>query len=447
LNRETHRGFNIISATLSTDRNDASIDISGSISDIDIYEHLDKPYLTGNMVFIDNYSIVQLLDIQGIEKLSLQLEAPETKNIILKDFRITKISKSIKGDDRSEVVVVDMMEEHAYISNAINVNKCYVGSPSTIISTVAQEFLSKNVLVRDTPYQSNIKVIVPNKNPIQTIKWIQQRATNQHGMPYYIYSILSDNDLRFNHLGAMLVQDPINKDKPYVWSQAPAKYGNSVNEYFVIEGYSYENTENMVDIINSGFSGANYQFYNALNGYGSEVHFDAKEDVFDNLSHNNYLKLNQNNYNYPVNSKISGNLINKQRSKTISRMSAMDVYTASGDYKTYGEEVDATAYKKNIVGNALKKYMTKTPISISIKGAPFIMGDTGKNKHMTIGSIIRLKFFDANIAVDRINNDIGIDTKKSGDYVIYAARHSFKLEKYDIRLLCAKIATYNGENL
>ena len=34
------------------------------------------------------------------------------------------------------------------------------------------------------------------------------------------------------------------------------------------------------------------------------------------------------------------------------------------------------------------------------------------------------------------------DKKKSGDYIIYATRHKFSAERYDIKLLCTKLASY-----
>ena len=36
-----------------------------------------------------------------------------------------------------------------------------------------------------------------------------------------------------------------------------------------------------------------------------------------------------------------------------------------------------------------------------------------------------------------------IDSKLSGDYIIYGTQHSFKKEKYDLKILCAKIANFD----
>ena len=66
LNIENQRGYTILSAILSTDRTGQSVDIAPSILDFDIYEHLDKPYLTADFVFNDIYGLVNLFAVQGV---------------------------------------------------------------------------------------------------------------------------------------------------------------------------------------------------------------------------------------------------------------------------------------------------------------------------------------------------------------------------------------------
>jgi hypothetical protein len=440
-NIENQRGFTILSALLSTDRNDASVDIANSISDIDIHEHLDKPYLTANIVLLDTHALLQQINLQGIEKLDLKLETLN-KNIIEKTFRITKILKSVRGDDRSEVIALHAVEDHAYVSNAINVNKAYTGTPASMITKIATDHLEKAVDITDDTFQGNMKVIIPNMNPIEAIKWLQQRATNRDGLPYYIYSVLADNNLHFRHLGSLLQQPPSNPNNPFVYSQAAAQDTTSNNKYFVIESYKHENAENLFELIGNGHVGARYNFINLSEGFERHVDFDVKEDVFDVLKDKNYLQNNQNNYNYPVNAKISGTDLNKRKSKVISRVTASNLYSGFGDFKSYSEEIKASDYKKQICGEAIRHHMTKSAITIGVNGSPFLMN--GAN--LTIGTVIRLKFFDSNVNANGQRANF-IDTKKSGDYIIHATKHSFKIEKYDLNMVCTKIADYTGENL
>ena len=97
-----------------------------------------------------------------------------------------------------------------------------------------------------------------------------------------------------------------------------------------------------------------------------------------------------------------------------------------------------------IISKSLKNFMTKTPIIIQVRGQDFITHDENAESvsHYTIGNVIRILF------KDNSSDDVDaprFDRKKSGDYIIYAARHMIKAERYDVSLLCAKLASYTED--
>ena len=55
------------------------IDISKIITDISIHEHIGKPYLTAHIQFLDQENILQDIDFQGGEKLTITLVHSENK--------------------------------------------------------------------------------------------------------------------------------------------------------------------------------------------------------------------------------------------------------------------------------------------------------------------------------------------------------------------------------
>ena len=118
--------FQIISAVISSDRTPVGIDIAKVISDFVIYEHIEKAYLTARFVFYDQENIVQDMDFQGGEKLTLTLQHSEeriTGNDIEKVFLIDKIDNIFKVDERNESVVIHCIEYHAFESAAQNISK------------------------------------------------------------------------------------------------------------------------------------------------------------------------------------------------------------------------------------------------------------------------------------------------------------------------------------
>ena len=71
-----------------------------------------------------------------------------------------------------------------------------------------------------------------------------------------------------------------------------------------------------------------------------------------------------------------------------------------------------------------------------VDGIDFLDGD----KHSTIGNQLRIEIATTNPEPEKTASRI--DKRKSGDYLIFATRHMFKREKYDLALTCVKLGNY-----
>jgi hypothetical protein len=124
---------------------------------------------------------------------------------------------------------------------------------------------------------------------------------------------------------------------------------------------------------------------------------------------------------------------------SLSYISSSSTYKNFGDYKTINQETDEGSYRKRVISNSIRSFMTKTPMTIQINGRDFIQAKAGEDPNYTLGNKIRFLMLDP--LTDKLER-AAFDKKKSGDYIIYAAKHSFKKERYDIQLLCTKLASY-----
>ena len=78
------------------------------------------------------------------------------------------------------------------------------------------------------------------------------------------------------------------------------------------------------------------------------------------------------------------------------------------------------------------------PLDIRVPGSGYL--HNGVN--MTVGNKIRVLFL-GNTEVT--NNFTPLDLKKSGDYIIYAAKHTMSTTRYDMTLSCVKLNNYNDD--
>ena len=121
--------------------------VTDVVTDIDVYEHLDKPYITGVATLLDPESLDERINFYGVEKFDLRVKLPESAALsIEKSFFISKVVKSIRTNDSQNVITIHLLEDIGYLSEMQNVNKSYFGKGYEIISTIVKEFVLKKTI-------------------------------------------------------------------------------------------------------------------------------------------------------------------------------------------------------------------------------------------------------------------------------------------------------------
>lgn len=431
--------YALASALITSDRLQSEVEIAAVVKEFVIYEHIEKPYLTMRLSFIDQINIVQTVDFQGGEKLSItikQIEEVQTGKEIKKDFVIDEIEKVIKLDERNETVIIHCTEYHMFEAAAQNVNKSYTGAPSDIITSLISTHINKSLVVDGKDSTKDLKVIIPNLDPIEAALWIKNRSVTYNGMPFFLYSPLGVDNLVFKDLGKMLSEPVNNITRPYVYASSLAQQTGGSRLYNIIE-YKYENSEELINLLRKGYVGSSYIFYDVHRGIPEEKHFDV-DNVFKSLLVQNSLGGENSKYNYGPEYKIKGRNLSTYNSKVISKITSNGAYRGgsyNAGFRSYSDETLGGDHMKHVTGRAIKGFLSKTPLCITVKGREFITG----NDNYTLGKTIRILFLDADPTED--TNAASKDLKKSGDYLIIGAKHSFNGTKVTSELLCGKVAS------
>ena len=222
-----------------------SINITAFVSELIIFESLDKPYLSGKMVVLDDSELFNGLELQGTENVQITLgteDSQQTEVILNKNFIMTGIESQTKSSDAgsSSVFVITLLDEIAMVGRATKIRKSYSGSLEKIIKSVVKNELGRNTEISYTGakkptdefgIQENITCIVPNLNALETIDWICSRLTTKNGSPYFCFATLNiprvsddgltvsfddedtkaGNIIRLGNLDTMLAQEAFNK--------------------------------------------------------------------------------------------------------------------------------------------------------------------------------------------------------------------------------------------
>ena len=445
---QSNSGFLLKSVLLVSERLTESVELNRIVTDVEVFEHIEKPYLTGRIMLIDDSSFYENADIQGTERIQLTIVSSEEDSTpIVKTFFVAKVEKIQKVQDNAQTLMIHLVEDIFYLSSLKNVNRHYTGSRSNIIGKIAKNILNKRVIVTGKD-RSVIEVIVPNLHPLEAMMWLNKKAVNSRGYPFYLYSTFVGDELRMENLGDILQRPALNAgEDDAAFSISSLKAQDTMNvtaQRRIIENHQINSQENLLDLIREGLISSKFEYIDTLTEDTRSIDYNSRTSLFKNLLNDGVLNEKQKNPQVDFAELIEDKTIDKFRPLTCTyiggSMAFRDSDTAEGftpfTYNawnnSYGEYKTAADYKLNVISSTMDAILKKNPLIINLNGLEFIKGDA----HRTIGNNI-------SIAVQSTHDqaDDKVDRKKSGDYLIYSVRHMFKktVDKYDVVMNCVKI--------
>ena len=414
-------------------RSTSRIEIKNSVLDLVVNEHIEKSWLTGVIQIKDDEGFSYKSDILGGEKITVSLKStrPGAK-VITKVFYIDKILRNARVNDSSDVLILHLIEDTGYVANLININRAYEGKCSEIIQKIAKNFIQKEVAVLGSERQ-NIKLIIPNLNPIEAMSWIKNRASTVDGYPFFLYSTFVGEKLKMVDLGTLVSSNVMNPDVPYRFFEGATLSDDISISRRVIQEFNQEMTEDLFSVIQKGLISGDYKYIDTVKNTTNQFEFDVVKDLLKPMISKGTLARNVNPL-YSPDYQLNGKAFNTLKSRSITQIGGSMAFDSN---KSYAESDQISDYKLNVISRSVLELLKKAPLQITVEGFDFIDGEYPT----TIGNNLRIEFLSQ-------NQDTGsfIDPKKSGDYMIYATEHQFKREKYDIKLSCVKLGNYQNVN-
>jgi len=405
------------------------IELKLMVSDLDIFEHLDKPYLTGVMAFQDNRNIMNGAEVRGGDKIEIKIRNTSDtvpSSFVDKVFRIDKVISAtrMEQNQNAESIVLHLVENHWYESNAYNVNKSYSGQVSGILKKISSEYVGDRKIESSKTDIQGLKVIVPNLTPIESMCWLKNRATTKDGYPLYLYSTLIDNKLHFKDLKTLMSESPWNESTPHSYIASNQGLGD-VQMRRTIKTYEHKNTDNLLTLIDKGLVGAKHKNFNVTKKEMSEVDFDIQEDVIKTLTTDGISKKKP---FYPKELKVNGTLLNTIESRVTTQVTSTSAYDGKNSYNQSNTTGD---YRRDVISRTVLELIKHSPMTVTVNGFDF-----ANELQNTIGSVMRIAFLLTSFTQSTTKT---FDPKRSGDYLVYSAKHSFKYEGYDVSLSCIKL--------
>jgi len=430
------------------------IDLSGSIAELNIFESLELPYLTGTCALIDDVRFRDSVGIKGSERITFTILEKENAEPIIKTFMITGVVANTSANERTEVHMLTLMEEHAYLSSIMKISESYTGNPEQIIINILNSQLGKVLRPNaGIALQQKMKVNIPYWNPLQATEWLRDRMSSSLGAPYFLYASLRDDLLRLEDLDNMMKKDAWNKTEPYSYSQTShntSKISNMRAEYFHVKSYRATQIESTLRLAQGGAIGSEFKTMdltsasqtqnsrhnsnNTLNKFIESIESNA--DLNSSIGYDWQLRFQKGNSDL----KNVGDLNSKVFSEVVASRKFYDTDGITPIAGYADEHKQEALYKLKIKSAALRAILLNNVFEIEVPGQPYLI--SGLN--IGVGSNISLNYAIPSQADGSIITG-DVDRNKSGKFLVYRTRHKFTEGNYDLKMDIVKLTDKIGE--
>lgn len=419
---------------------DAQVNLAGvknsapSAVQFTFYEDIFKPYLTGDLLLLDQNNLLSRLNILGTERVTIRYVEPGLESdIISKSFVITSIEQQSKNTDGEKLVSLELIEDFGYFNYLTTINKGYSGKAEEIIDKIHKSEIGKYLLPQfdQESYQNKMTYIAPWVKPYEATRRVLSQMTTENGMPFFLYSTMNSKYNVLTDLESIVKRGSFNAGQPFTYSVALSALDRAELESKSLQVSEYE--EDMVSntalLATMGGISSRLEIVDASTAeltIDSKTFIDIKKEV-ENLDEqvigknqkliiidfiSRFLDTDQANkslteYVSAVKSKITSRTTDK--SKKIPQSEWVD---------GFNEPQSIASSKLYAIRASVLYHLISNSVKINVPGFLF----SANSIRTTVGNLLDFQIFNANV-----QNIDAIDETKSGKFLILRKRHAIDL--------------------
>jgi hypothetical protein len=377
------------------------------IINVQIYEDLFSPFITGSIIVRESLDFANLFPLVGEEIVNLEIATPSLGKKLKGQFFIYKMSDRDTLGDKSVVFQLHIISRESVIDLNKKISKPFSGKVSEIATQILNEptvglETDKNVIVE--PTSNSTKYVSNFWSPVQNLNYLCSNALNRNKSPTYLFfenreglNFLSLDTLYTPEILQTFVNDKYARDNQ---RGGGGSIKNIDEDFKRIQQIRIPQTFDYMDRISSGMQASNLILYDFTKKQYSVKTFDMLKG-YDENKHMNF---------YPV---ISNNQTRRADS-TILRS-----FRYYANFSGYGDVTNNNSIQKRI---SLLKQAESFKVEIVVPG----------RWDYTVGKKVNLQL----TRIEPLAKE-DIDTKDklySGTYLIAAINHYVSKEKHECNI-------------
>jgi hypothetical protein len=278
-----------------------NFDIRNIFVEINIYDHILHPCMSGSVAIIDAQSLNSKLRFDGSEFLLVDICKSKNDLRIKKSFHVYKQTDRNPKNQTSESYVLHFISDEYVYSEQNVVNRSFNGLPySDIVNKILTDELEIPEKKAQGIFEKSFRVtnvVMPSLKPFEAIMWCSRRALDKNMMPNFVFF---ENKIGYNFatLSTLYNQSPL-----YDVTFGVKNVDDSVkNEFFGVRDYEIITRYDYLKSISDGVFSGTLCGFDIITRTVIEKEISAG-DIFKggSMNKNKYLQVSKNRdnkYNY-----------------------------------------------------------------------------------------------------------------------------------------------------
>ena len=403
------------------------LDVTAIFQELNIYDTIFFPSMSGNIVILDSKNISGQIDFKSCF-LSIEIskgEETDGPTFLKKTFRIYNQSNRTMQNLSTEFYVLhfisqELIESLTYTENNKKVCQYFEGTYGNAANIILKNYLQvpDNKIASIQQTKGLHKFTIPNLSPFDAIEWLVKRSITNNNIPNFFFfeNVVGYNFVSLSDLLTRSSVGTINFDIKNVNDQNHEFYGASSVQVI--------SQSHLGKAIRDGIFAGTLIEYDSFSGYYNEKNFGFN-DMTKQLN-------NKNSHGTGLTNRQGNDLATSYAARTITSVSPVGRQTGVvGDYLKQNDPSTA-----NIVDDTNNwKYPRKAILSNLIQ----------KRLRMTVpGNFIFSSGFNVDLKgfnLTMVAKDDSKDVSTNGKYIIIAARHMIKPQIHQTILELASEST------
>ena len=319
----------------------ARLNIMDQVQEFHIYQSIDTPYISGNIMIADSAGVAEVLPLLGQERLLFKLRTPSHSSSI--DFNnyhaiVYNVEKRFSTSDREHILVLNWTTLEHYKNVRTKISASFKGTISEIVQKIIKDdnYLGSKKPLTIEPTRNIRKFVIPNLTPFQAINLIKSEAiSGVEQSPHFVF-FETPAGFHFRSFDSLLGQrrDLSVKHKNTYRSQPPEQNNAEANLSTILDWQVDDNSNSFLNT-RLGMYGSTLFYHDIFNKNIQKFEYNYMKDKF---NRRNYMEQGV---------KTSGALVSQaiiENKKTISEFSDSKIFvhpTASDNLHTEGTDNNA----------------------------------------------------------------------------------------------------------